>query len=103
MRRGEVYWAEHPDWGRRPAVVMTRDGALGALSEVFVVLATTVIRGLPTEVELGLEDGLPRECVLNADHVDVVAKSYLGERIATLSAAKLEAVCRALDVATGCG
>jgi len=103
VRRGEVYWAEHPDWGRRPAVVMTRDEALGALSEVFVVLATTVIRGLPTEVELGVEDGMPRECVLNADHADVVAKGYLGERITVLSARKLEAVCRALEVATGCG
>lgn len=103
MRRGEVYWAEHPDWGRRPAVVMTRDGALGVLNEVFVVLATTVIRGLPTEVEVGVEDGLPRECVLNVDHVDVVAKGHLGVRIATLSASKLEAVCRALDFATGCG
>lgn len=67
------------------------------------MLATTVIRGLPTEIELGVEDGMPRECVLNADHVDVIAKSCLGERIAVLSPEKLEAVCRALGVASGCG
>jgi hypothetical protein len=24
VRRGEVWWAEHPEWGRRPALVMTR-------------------------------------------------------------------------------
>jgi len=82
---------------------MTRDEAIGALNEVFVVLATTTIRDLPTEVRLGPEDGLPRECVLNLDHVDTVAKGFIGERITTLSAEKLHAVCRALDVATGCG
>ncbi|HEY4812398.1 MAG TPA: hypothetical protein VIH71_15200 [Solirubrobacteraceae bacterium] len=41
MRRGEVWWAEHPEWGRRPALVMTRDEAIDSLNEVFVVLATT--------------------------------------------------------------
>jgi mRNA interferase MazF len=103
VRRGEVFWAEHPECGRRPAVVITRDGATGALNEVFAVLATTTIRDLPTEVRLGTEDGMPRECVLNLDHVDTVARGFLGDRIATLSAEKLHAVCRALDVATGCG
>lgn len=103
MSRGEVFWAEHPDWGRRPAVVMTWDEAIGALNEVFVVLATTTIRDLPTEVRQGPEDGMPRECVLNLDHVDTVAKGFFGERITTLSAEKLHSVCRALDVAIGCG
>jgi mRNA interferase MazF len=68
VRRVEVRWAEHPDWPRRPALVLTRDEAIDRLSEAFVVLATTTIRGLPTEVELGPDDGMPRECVLNADH-----------------------------------
>jgi mRNA interferase MazF len=103
VRRGEVFWAEHPEWGRRPAVVMTRDEAIVALNEVLVVLATTTIRDLPTEVRLGPEDGMPRECVLNLDHLDTVTKGFLGDRITTLSAEKLHAVCRALGVATGCG
>jgi mRNA interferase MazF len=60
VRRGEVRWADHPDWPRRPALVLTRDEAVDHLNEVFVVLATTNIRGLPTEVELGPADGMPR-------------------------------------------
>jgi mRNA interferase MazF len=103
VRRGEVFWAEHPEAGRRPALVMTRDEAIGALNEVFVVLATTTIRGLPTKVRLGPEDGMPRECVLNLDHVDTVDKGFIGDRITTLSAEKLHSVCHALDVAIGCG
>lgn len=102
MRRAEVRWAEHPDWPRRPALLLTRDEAIDRLAEVFVVLATTVVRGLDTEVELGADDGMPRSCVLNADHTDTIGKGYLGELITTLSPAKLAEVCAALDRATGC-
>jgi mRNA interferase MazF len=82
--------------------VLTRDEAIDRLNEVFVVLATTNIRGLPTEVELGMEDGLPRAGVLNADHVASLPKGYLRDLIATLSSERLAEVCRALDRATGC-
>jgi len=92
----------HPDWPRRPVLVLTRDEAIGRLNAVFVVLATTNIRGLPTEVELGAEDGMPRACVLNADHVASLAKGYVGDLITTLTPERLAEVCRALDHATGC-
>lgn len=102
MRRGEVRWAEHPDWPRRPALVLTRDEAIDRLNELFVVLATTNARGLLTEVELGPEDGMPRRCVLNADHTATMAKVCLRELITTLGPEKLSDVCRALARATGC-
>ena len=102
MRRGEVRWAQHPEWPRRPALVLTRDEAIDRLNEVFVVLATTNIRALPTQVALGMEDGMPRACVLNADHVASLPKGYLGALIATLGSERLAEVCRALDRATGC-
>ncbi len=47
VRRGEVV-GRASGVGRRPALVMTRDEAIDSLNEVFVVLATTRIRGLPT-------------------------------------------------------
>ena len=72
--------------------MLTRNEAIDHLSEVFVVLATTNIRGLPTEVELGPADGMPRGCVLNADHVASLPKGYLGELITTLSAERLTEV-----------
>lgn len=68
-----------------------------------MVLATTRVRGIPTEVELGQKDGMPRDCVLNSDHTDTVAKGYLVERITTLSPEKITAVCAALSIATSCG
>jgi mRNA interferase MazF len=75
VRRGEVRWAEHPDWPRRPVLILTRDEAIDRMNAVFVILATTNIRGLPTEIELGAEDGMPRACVLNADNTATLAKS----------------------------
>jgi len=77
--------------------VLTRNGAIDHLNEVFVVLATTNIRGLATEVALGPADGMPRTCVLNADHVASLPKGYLGELITTLGAERLDQVCRAPD------
>jgi mRNA interferase MazF len=102
VSRGEIWWAEHPDWGRRPALILTRQEVIDNLNEVFLVLATTTIRGLPTEVELGPEDGMPRTCVLNLDHTDTVGKGHLTERITALGSAKMDEVCKALSTATGC-
>jgi mRNA interferase MazF len=81
---------------------MTRDEAIDRLSEIFVVLATTNIRDLPTEVELGPGQGMPRPCVLNADHTATISKGCLGDLITALDPAKLAEVCRTLARATGC-
>lgn len=81
---------------------MTREEAIDSLNVVFVVFGTTTIRGLLTEVELDREDGMPRDCVLNADHANTVAKGYLVERITTLAPDKVAAVCAALSAATSC-
>jgi mRNA-degrading endonuclease toxin of MazEF toxin-antitoxin module len=75
--------------------VLTRGEAIDSLNEVFVVLATTNFHGLPTEVELGMADGMPRACVLNADHVASLPKGYLGDLITTLGSERLAEVCRA--------
>lgn len=102
MRRGEVWLYEPPDRKRRPALILTRDEAIGALSELFVVLATSTIRNLPTEVELGSDDGMPIACVLNADHTDAADKTFLTKRITELRAHKMTEVCRTLALATSC-
>jgi mRNA interferase MazF len=102
VNRGEVWWYEPPESKRRPALVMTRQEAIESLNEVFVVLATTTIRGIPTEVELGPEDGMPRNCVVNADHAKTVEKVFFSKRITTLSPAKMARVCNALALAHGC-
>jgi mRNA interferase MazF len=102
VNRGEVWWVEHPDAGRRPACVVTRDAAIPVLAAVLVAPATRTIRGIPTEVLLGRDDGMPADCALSLDHLTTVPKALLTERIAALPAAKLDHLCRALRAATGC-
>ena len=50
-------------------LILTRDSALEFLGEVTVAPVTSVIRDIPTEVVLGPDDGMPRECAVNLDHL----------------------------------
>lgn len=102
MNRGEIWWLEHPDAGRRPACIITRAAAIPVLTSVLVAPATRTIRGIPTEVTLGPGDGMPVSCVLSLDNVTTVPKSLLTGRITRLAPAKLAELCAALAVATGC-
>lgn len=102
LRRGDVYWLEAPDTPRRPACVLSRDAALPYLSRVVVVTATTNVRGIPTEVPVGPEDGLPTTSVLALDNIERVPPAYLQAQITTLSQARMLEICRALAIATGC-
>jgi mRNA interferase MazF len=82
--------------------VLTRDPAIDGLARVLGVPATRTVRGIPSEVELGPDDGLPERCVLSFDNLRVVRKAYFVDRICTLGAERMESVCRALAIATGC-
>jgi mRNA interferase MazF len=93
MRRGEVWWADLGEpIGTRPVLLLTRDEGIQVRTNVTVALITTHIRGIPTEVELGPADGLPRECVADLDSLQTIRKALLREHVASLSAAKLAAV-----------
>jgi mRNA interferase MazF len=61
-------------------VLLTRDRAIPVLANVTVAAVTGTIRGLPTEVPLGPEHGLARECVVNCDTLFTIPKQALGRR-----------------------
>jgi mRNA interferase MazF len=102
VTRGEIWWLEHPEAGRRPACVLTRPAAIPVLNAVLVAPATRTIRGIPTEVRLGPADGMPGECALSFDNLATVPKALLRERITTLPAGRHDELYAALRVATGC-
>jgi mRNA interferase MazF len=72
------------------------------LHAVLVAPATRTVRGIPTEVSLGPEDGMPETCVLSFDNLTTVPKALLTERITRLPLAKLAELCPALNIAAGC-
>ncbi|HYY80224.1 MAG TPA: type II toxin-antitoxin system PemK/MazF family toxin [Actinomycetes bacterium] len=102
MRRGEVWWVEHPVRGRRPYLVLTREAVIPLLGKVVAVPATRTIRGIPSELALSKDDGMPSECVLNFDNVTVIRKAHFVERICRLGPVQMANACRALAVALGC-
>jgi mRNA interferase MazF len=103
VNRGEIWWVEAPDTGRRPHLILTRAGAIPVVNSVLGVPATRTVRGIPTEVPLGPGDGMPDECALTLDNIRVISKVFCTERICALEPAVMHRVCRALAVATGCG
>lgn len=102
MTRGDVVWADVPGDKRRPYLVLTRDVGIPLLSRLLAVPATTRVRGIPSEVLLGPDDGLPVECALSLDNVRTIRKDWLEETLCTLSPQKLDEVCAALRYAAGC-
>jgi len=102
VRRGEIWWADLPSpLGHRPAILISRDQAIAVRTSVTLVPLTGRIRGIPVEVPLGPQDGVPRACVANADVVTTVLKSNLIRRIGRLAPDKLRAVEDALRFALG--
>ncbi|MDT8450573.1 MAG: type II toxin-antitoxin system PemK/MazF family toxin [Wenzhouxiangellaceae bacterium] len=100
MRRGEVRWYRfgRPD-KKRPVLVLTRDSALDYLGEVTIAPMTTTIRDIPSDVRLGPEDGVPRHCAVNCDHLQTVSKARLGKLVTRLPADRMKEVSHAVTFA----
>ena len=103
MRRGEIWWVElEPPGGRRPVLLLSRNEAYGVRSLVIVAPVTTRFRRIPSEVPLGVNDGLPQNCVANLDTITTIPKDCLRSRLAVLNTKKLKeieaAVCFALGI-----
>jgi mRNA interferase MazF len=69
---------------------------------VTVAPITSTIRGVPSEVALGLEDGMRQPCVVNLHNVVTVSQQRLGRRLAQLSPRRMSEVCAAVAFALGC-
>jgi mRNA interferase MazF len=102
MKRGEIWWAElDPPAGKRPVLLLSRDEAYSVRELVTVAPVTTRIRNIPSEVPLGMEDGLPKPCVINLDTLTTIAEASLRERVTVLTQEKQKAVELALHFVLG--
>jgi len=72
---------------------------MGYLGEVTVAPITSTVREIPSEVQLNRQDGMPRECAVNCDHIQTVSKAKIGSLITTVSAEKLTRVRDAVTFA----
>jgi mRNA interferase MazF len=103
VSRGDVWTYEFrkPD-KRRPVVVLSRPEAIEVLHTVMVAPITSTVRGIPSEVAVGIAEGLKRDSAVNLDHVQTVEQARLSRYVGRLGAEKMRAVCRALAIAAGC-
>ncbi|MGH7862237.1 MAG: type II toxin-antitoxin system PemK/MazF family toxin [Candidatus Dormibacteraceae bacterium] len=111
MRRGEVRWVDlAPSAGteadkRRPAVVVSNDGANSTASRIgrgvitVVPVTSNVTRIYPFQVLLRVEDsGLGRQSKAQAEQVRSVDVSRVGSRVSQLPAGVMEQVDEALRI-----
>ena len=84
-------------------MLISRAEAYTLRGSVTVTPVTTTMRGLPVEVVLGPDDGLPHRCVANADNVTTVRIGALAQRVGKLSPEKIVAVDEAIRFALGLG
>ena len=101
-RRGEVWWGEIEDVGRRPFLVMTRTAAIPVLANLLAAPVTRTIRSIPSEFSLSPDDGMPTECAVSFDNLRVVPKAYLVERMTALDPVRLAEACAAFRAAVDC-
>jgi mRNA interferase MazF len=99
-RQGEIWWAEAEN-ERRPVLVVTRSEAVRVLSAIVVAPVTRTVRTIPTEIQLGEDDGLTVECAASFDNLQRVRRSALTARAGDIGARR-EEICSALRALADC-
>ena len=101
--RGEVWWCEVAEIGRRPVVVLSRDAVIPRHRRALIAPCTTTIRGLPSEVLLEPgDDPVPLRSAVNLDSIESVSIAILVERLGRVAEARMREICAALAVAVDC-
>jgi mRNA interferase MazF len=85
IEQGELWWGEASSSKGRPYLVLTRDEAIPVLRTVLVAPVSRTIRRIPTEIPLGISEGLPVASVASMDGVLAFPKSMLVRRLGALA------------------
>lgn len=82
---------------RRPALILTRRSKLHLLTWLTIAPITTTIRGLTSEVSVGVRNGLDRDCVVSCDNITTVRSTAVGDTIGLLFDDQEPALARAIS------
>lgn len=83
----------------RPVLVLTREAARHAMSSVTVAPITSTIKGLSSEVPVGMRNRLDHECVASMDNLLTIPVALLGRTIGCLADDQEHALARAIVLA----
>jgi mRNA interferase MazF len=83
----------------RPVLVLTRELVRPHLTRVTVAPITSTIRGLSTEVPVGVANGLDHACVISCDNIVTVPVTALGQQLGFLLSEQETALTQAIHSA----
>lgn len=103
LNRGEIWLLDlaRPD-KRRPVLILSRPSLIPLLHTVTVAAITSTLRGSPTEVALGIPEGLKQASCVNLCNLFTIHRNELRSFVGTVSREKMKEVCRALVIACAC-
>lgn len=83
----------------RPVLILTRELVRPHLTRVTVAPITGTVRGLSTEVPVGVRNGLEKESVVSVDNIVTIPVAALGRQIGFLLPDQEELLTAAIQLA----
>ena len=87
--------------GKRPAVILTRQGVIAHVNKLTVAEITTAGKGYPTDVSVGQKANLSKESFVTLDNVQTVSKARFVKYVGSFDDATMRIVGRRLILALG--
>lgn len=100
LGHGQVWWADLDKI--RPVVILTRARIAPHLHRVLVAPITSTVRGISTEVPLGVEEGVQAGSVANLDNIQLVPVARLLREAGRVSPSRWEEFCSAMATVMAC-
>lgn len=102
MNRGDVWQLDLGGRaGRRPALIITRQGVIAHVSKLTVAEITSVGKGYPTEVSIGQKANLPKGSYVQLDNIQTVSKDRFVKYLGALDVGAMSIIGRKLILALG--
>lgn len=102
VARGEIWWGEAPVQKGRPFLVISRDAANAVMGRVIVAPLTTRIPGVPSELVLGADAGLPQESAASFDNMQPFPKAMLVRRVGVVPPERSHEICATAAATLDC-
>lgn len=83
----------------RPVLVLTREAARPAMAKVTVAPITSTVKGLSSEVPVGVANGLDHEGAISIDNVVTIPAELLGRTVGFLGPDQERQLARAVVLA----
>lgn len=83
----------------RPVLVLTREAARHSMTKVTVAPITSTVKGLSSEVRVGVQNGLDHDGVVSIDNVLTIPADHLGRTIGFLTEDQEQRLARSIVLA----